>query len=90
MGLKKEVKAAIVEKYGERPGNTGSTEVQIAMLTERINYLNETHLKAHRHDNHTRDGLIKMVGQRRRLLKYLMAQDAPKYRDMLAKLGLRK
>lgn len=90
MALTKEQTAAIVEKFGDKPGNTGSTEVQIALLTERINRLNESHLKAHRHDNHSRYGLIKMVGQRRRLLKYLMAQDAAKYRDLLAKLGLRK
>ncbi|MBX7212868.1 MAG: 30S ribosomal protein S15 [Thermoflexales bacterium] len=90
MSLTKEAKAAIVEKFGERAGNTGSTEVQIAMLTERINNLNEAHLKSHRHDHHSRHGLIKMVGQRRRLLKYLMAQDPAKYRSLLTKLGLRK
>ena len=90
MALTKEQTAGIVEKFGERPGNTGGTEVQIALLTERINQLNEIHLKAHRHDHHCRRGLINMVGQRRRLLKYLMAQDPPKYRDLLVKLGLRK
>ncbi|MDD6308631.1 MAG: 30S ribosomal protein S15 [Clostridia bacterium] len=70
-------------------GDTGSPEVQIALLTERINHLNE-HLKVHKKDHHSRRGLLMMVGQRRGLLNYLMKKDITRYRELIAKLGLRK
>ena len=81
-------KAEIIEKYG-RKGDTGSPEVQIAILTYRINDLNE-HLKVHKHDHHSRRGLLKMVGRRRNLLNYLKENDLEAYRELVASLGLRK
>ena len=85
----KEVKTSIIEQYRIHETDTGSPEVQIAMLTERINHLNE-HLKFHKKDHHSRRGLLKMVGKRRGLLDYLMKKDIERYRDIVNKLGLRK
>ena len=82
-------KQAVIEKYGRTPNDTGSTEVQIALLTERISHLTE-HLKSHQKDHHSRRGLLKMVGQRRGLLAYLKKVDIERYRALIEKLGLRK
>ena len=82
-------KQEIIRKYAQHEGDTGSPEVQIALLTERINHLNE-HLKAHKQDNHSRRGLLKMVGKRRGLLDYLKAKDIERYRAIVAALELRK
>ena len=82
-------KAAIIAEYGKTPADTGSPEVQIALLTTRINELNE-HLKVHAKDHHSRRGLLKMVGQRRRLLAYLKEKDIERYRSLIERLGLRK
>ena len=79
----------IIRKFAAHEGDTGSPEVQIALLTERINHLNE-HLKVHKHDNHSRRGLLKMVGKRRGLLDYLKAKDIERYRAVIAALELRK
>lgn len=87
--IRKEVKTEIIEKYKMHEGDTGSPEVQIAILTQRINELNE-HLKVHKKDNHSRRGLLKMVGKRRSLLNYLTKVDIERYRAIVAKLGLRK
>ena len=87
--MTKEVKQNIIETYKTHEGDTGSPEVQIALLTERINHLNE-HLKIHHKDNHSRRGLLMMVGKRRGLLNYLMSQDIERYRAIIAKLNLRK
>ncbi len=87
--MTKEKKAEIIEKYRLDEKDTGSPEVQIALLTERINELTE-HLKTHKKDNHSRRGLLKMVGKRRNLLNYLTKKDVQRYRDIVAKLGLRK
>jgi len=89
MALTKSEKASTVEKYGRHADDTGSPEVQIANLTERINRLTE-HLREHRHDEHSRRGLLKLVGQRRRHLNYLSRKDEAKYREILASLGLRR
>jgi small subunit ribosomal protein S15 len=88
--LTKEAKAKIVKKYGK--GDTpdpGATEVQVALLTERINYLTD-HLKTHKHDHHSRRGLLMLVGKRRRLLDYLAKKDLEGYRTLIKQLGLRK
>ena len=82
-------KAEVVAKFQRTPGDTGSPEVQIALLTERINHLTE-HLKTNKHDNHSRRGLFKMVGRRRNLLAYLQKKDINRYRALIAELGLRK
>ena len=82
-------KQAIIEKYAIHEGDTGSPEVQIAILTQRISELTE-HLKVHHKDNHSRRGLLKMVGKRRSLLNYLQKKDIERYRAIVAKLGLRK
>ena len=87
--ISKEAKAEIIEKYKRDEKDTGSPEVQIALLTERINELTE-HLKVHKKDNHSRRGLLKMVGKRRNLLNYLAKKDVNRYREIVAKLGLRK
>jgi small subunit ribosomal protein S15 len=79
----------IIAEYGTREGDTGSPEVQVALLTERINHLTE-HLRDHKHDHHSRRGLLLMVGKRRRLLDYLRRQDVERYRSLIAKLGLRR
>jgi len=87
--ITKEAKAQIIEEYKTHEGDTGSPEVQVAVLTYRINDLNE-HLKVHKKDHHSRRGLLKMVGQRRNLLNYLKAKDLERYRAVIARLGLRK
>ena len=93
MALTKEGKAEIVERIRARfdlkEGDTGAAEVQVALLTDRILYLTE-HMKVHKHDFHTRRGLLKLVGQRRRLLDYLTKKDVVRYRELIAELGLRK
>ena len=89
MALDAEVKKAIIEQYATHPGDTGSPEVQIAMLTTRIKDLTE-HLKTHKHDHHSRRGLLLLVGQRRRLLGYLQKVDIERYRAIIARLGLRR
>ena len=85
----KEEKNAIIKEYAQHEGDTGSPEVQIALLTKRINDLTE-HLKTHKTDHHSRRGLLKMVGQRRNLLNYLTKVDIERYRAIIAKLGIRK
>ena len=85
----KELKTEIIEKHKLHEGDTGSPEVQVAILTERINHLNE-HLKMHKKDHHSRRGLLKMVGQRRGLLSYLQEKDIERYRAIIEKLNLRK
>lgn len=89
MALSKEVKSQIVKKYAKSENDTGSVEVQIAILTEEINTLTE-HLKEHKHDFHSRRGLLKKVGQRRSLLQYLIKTDVTRYREIVKSLGLRK
>jgi small subunit ribosomal protein S15 len=87
--LHTEQKLEIVEKFGHHQGDTGSPEVQIALLTGRITYLTE-HFKEHKKDHHSRRGLLKMVGQRRRLLTYLKSKKVDRYREVIAALGIRK
>ncbi|MBQ7516406.1 MAG: 30S ribosomal protein S15 [Schwartzia sp.] len=87
--LTQEEKTALIQQYAVHEGDTGSPEVQIAILTSRIAYLTE-HLKAHKKDHHSRRGLLKMVGHRRRLLSYLYKTDIERYRSIIAKLDLRK
>ncbi len=89
MPLSKTEKEEIVTKYGKQKDDTGSTEVQVALLTSRINELTE-HLKKNQKDHSSRRGLLKLVGQRRRLLKYLKRNDLDGYRELIKKLGLRK
>jgi len=84
-----EDKQKIVEEYKTCEGDTGSPEVQVALLTARIQYLTD-HFKTHKKDFHSRTGLLKMVGQRRKLLKYLQNKDVQRYRDLIGRLGLRK
>ncbi|MDO4618154.1 MAG: 30S ribosomal protein S15 [Clostridia bacterium] len=88
--MTKERKQALIAEYATHEGDTGSPEVQIALLTERINHLNNEHLNTHKKDNHSRRGLLMMVGKRRGLMNYLKAQDIERYRALIAKLGLRK
>ena len=87
--ITKEQKAAIIQEYALHEGDTGSTELQVALLTERITQLT-AHMREHKHDYHTQRGLLKLVGQRRRQLAYLSRTDLPRYRSILGKLGLRK
>ena len=87
--LKKEVKAKIISDYATHKGDTGSPEVQIAVLTEEINVLTE-HLKEHIHDYHSKRGLLMKVGKRRNLLSYLKKTDVNRYRELIKRLGLRK
>ena len=87
--ITKEIKQQIIKDYQLKEGDPGSPEVQIAILTYRINDLNE-HLKEHKKDHHSRRGLLKMVGQRRNLLAYLKDNDLERYRTLIARLGLRK
>lgn len=87
--MDKDWKNKIIEKYKLHDGDTGSPEVQIALLTERINHLNE-HLQLHKKDHHSRRGLLKMVGQRRGLLNYLHEKDIERYRAIIASLNLRR
>ena len=89
MALNKDKKAKIIKEFARDSKDTGSPEVQVAILTYRINDLNE-HLKVHKKDHHSRRGLLKMVGQRRNLLNYLKEKDLDRYRDLIARLGLRK
>jgi small subunit ribosomal protein S15 len=84
-----EDKTSVITEHKKHDGDTGSPEVQVALLTARIGYLTE-HFKAHPKDFHSRTGLLKMVGQRRKLLNYLKKKDIQRYRDLIAKLGLRK
>jgi len=88
MALAKDVKSNIIAEYARADGDTGSAEVQIALLTQRIKDLTE-HLKVHKKDHHTRRGLLKLVGQRRRMLNYLKKTDIERYREVVAKLGIR-
>ena len=87
--ISKEKKAEIIKKYGRTPEDTGSPEVQIAILTERIRELTE-HLKVNKKDHHSRRGMLKMIGQRRNLLAYLQKKDLDAYRQLIEKLGLRR
>ncbi|MDZ7727653.1 MAG: 30S ribosomal protein S15 [Dehalococcoidia bacterium] len=87
--LTKERKDELISEFATHEGDTGSPEVQVAVLTERITYLTE-HLKANKHDYHTRRGLLKLVGRRRRQLRYLNNRDVNRYRNVIARLGLRK
>lgn len=87
--ISKEKKSEIIAAYGRKPGDTGSPEVQIAILSERINELTE-HLKVNQKDHHSRRGLLKMVGKRRALLEYLKKNDIEGYRNLIARLGIRK
>lgn len=89
MALTKEEKATIIKEYARDSKDTGSCEVQVAILTKEINDLTE-HLKIHKHDYHSRRGLLKKVGQRRSMLQYLAKKDVTRYRDLIQKLGLRK
>ncbi|MDD5773143.1 MAG: 30S ribosomal protein S15 [bacterium] len=89
MSLTKEVKKEVVEKFKKHDKDTGSVEVQIALLTQRVNELTE-HFKAHIKDHHSRRGLLKIVGQRRRLLNYLQQKDQAKYQEIINKLNIRK
>ncbi|MCL1991216.1 MAG: 30S ribosomal protein S15 [Defluviitaleaceae bacterium] len=89
MAITKDEKQAIIQEYATHLGDTGSPEVQVAILTADINRLNE-HLKEHKHDHHSRRGLLKMVGKRRNLLKYLSKKDINRYGALIARLGLRR
>ena len=89
LALIKERKTDIIGEYKQHDGDTGSPEVQVALLTARINQLTE-HLKEHKKDHHSRRGLLMMVGQRRRLLNYLISKDINRYREVVARLGLRR
>jgi small subunit ribosomal protein S15 len=89
MSLTQEKKQELIQKFGRSEGDTGSAEVQIALLTERINELTE-HLRSHRKDHHSRRGLLMLVGKRRRLLRYLERADLDRYRQVVADLGLRR
>ena len=89
MALDQATQAQIISEHGSKEGDTGSPEVQIAMLTRRINQLTE-HLKVHKHDHHSRRGLLLLVGRRRRLLNYLQKTDISRYRALIERLGLRR
>jgi small subunit ribosomal protein S15 len=89
MPLDASTKQKIVDEYGSKPGDTGSPEVQIALLSQRISDLTE-HLKQHKHDHHSRRGLLILVGQRRRLLQYLVKTDINRYRSIIERLGIRR
>ena len=89
MSLTQEDKRAVVEQFGKDASDTGATEVQIALLTRRINDLTE-HLRAHKHDHHSRRGLLMLVGRRRRFLNYLQKKDLERYRSLIRELGLRR
>lgn len=89
MSLDLAIKKQIITEYATVEGDTGSPEVQVALLTKRINDLTE-HLKAHKHDHHSRRGMYQLVGKRRRLLKYLAATDITRYRSLIERLGLRR
>ena len=89
MSLTQEDKSALVEQFGKDANDTGATEVQIALLTRRINDLTE-HLREHKHDHHSRRGLLMLVGRRRRFLNYLQKKDLERYRSLIRELGLRR
>ena len=89
MTLTADQKLEVVKQFGKSEGDTGSPEVQIALLTRRINHLTD-HLREHRHDHHSRRGLLMLVGQRRRLLNYLGRKDLDRYRSLIQELGLRR
>ena len=89
MSLDKDTKQQVMTKFSTKTGDTGSPEVQVALLTEKINHL-VSHLKIHKKDNHSRRGLLKMVSKRRRLLRYLMNKNEVRYRDLINKVGLAK
>jgi small subunit ribosomal protein S15 len=82
-------KQTIIERFAREPGDTGSPEVQVALITQRVAHLTE-HLKEHKHDHHSRRGLLKLVGQRRRLLNYLKEKDIERYRTLISELELRR
>jgi len=89
MSITPERKEALVKEYGHKDGDTGSPEVQVAILTERITNLTE-HFKTHRQDNHSRRGLLKLVSQRRKLLDYVKNRDVERYRSLIKRLGIRR
>ncbi len=89
MSITAERKAELIKEYAQKDGDTGSPEVQVALLTERIKNLTE-HMKEHNHDFHSRRGLLMMVGQRRRLLKYLQRKDQSRYESVIERLGIRR
>ena len=89
MPLTKDKKQELIGKFGREDGDTGSAEVQVALLTERINHLTE-HLKVHKKDHHSRRGLLMLVGRRRRMLDYVRSTDVERYRSIIARLGLRR
>jgi small subunit ribosomal protein S15 len=89
MSITPDVKEALIKDYATKPGDTGSPEVQVAILTERIVNLTE-HFKTHKKDNHSRRGLLKMVSQRRRLLDYVKSRDEARYRELIERLGIRR
>ena len=89
MAMNAEQKKTIVEEYGRGTNDTGSPEVQVALLTARINELTE-HFTAHKHDHHSRQGLVRMVNSRRKLLDYLKSKDVERYRSLISRLGLRR
>ncbi len=89
MSLSAENKAEVVKKYQRSEGDTGSPEVQIALLSARLDYLTD-HFKSHKHDHHSRQGLLRVVNQRRKLLDYLKKKDLERYRNVVSSLGLRK
>jgi small subunit ribosomal protein S15 len=89
VGLTKDKKGALIGEYKQHASDTGSPEVQVALLSERITYLTE-HFKSHAKDHHSRRGLLKLVGQRRRLLDYLKSKDSDRYAELIKRLGIRK
>ncbi len=89
MAMTAERKAELINEYGLKEGDTGSPEVQVALLTERIRYLTD-HFRTHHKDHHSRRGLLKLVGQRRRLLKYVKKNDTARYQSLIQRLGLRR
>jgi small subunit ribosomal protein S15 len=89
IGTDAETKKKIIAEYATKPGDTGSPEVQVALLSHRISHLTE-HLKQHKHDHHSRRGLLLLVGQRRRLLNYMQKEDINRYRSIVERLGLRR
>ena len=88
MSIDKKIKKDLINKFGNKENDTGSSKVQIAIFSEKIKYLTE-HLKKHKHDHHTRKGLMIMVGKRKRLLNYLQKKDNEKYKDVIKELGIR-
>ncbi|PWE29406.1 30S ribosomal protein S15 [Maritimibacter sp. 55A14] len=89
MSITADVKQSLIKEYGTKDGDTGSPEVQVAILTSRISTLTE-HFKTHKKDNHSRRGLLKLVAQRRKLLDYLRGKDEARYRDLIQRLGIRR